>query len=94
MEQRCKKGIVVAEFQNVYPTSGSGGLFVDTSGTLYTVDTYNSSITRWPQGALQGTTILSVDIQWAYSSDLAYDSRGNLYVVNRRNYSIQRFSIQ
>jgi sugar lactone lactonase YvrE len=95
-DKGVKKGTMIAEIGNNtrrLQWDGPGGLFVDTSGTLYVVDRSNGSIIRWPQGASQGTVILGGNGQLHFSSDLGYDSRGNLYFVGN-NYSIQRFSIQ
>ncbi|CAM4864788.1 unnamed protein product [Rotaria socialis] len=77
------------------------GIFVDTFGTLYVVDTWNHRVMRWTQGdKKQGTVILGGNgqgggaNQFQYPIGLSFDRHGNLYVADELNNRVQRFSIE
>ncbi|CAM4814386.1 unnamed protein product [Rotaria magnacalcarata] len=101
----AKEGIVVAGGQGegnaltqlFYPQ----GLFVDTLGTLYVADSRNNRVMRWTQGdKKQGTVIVGGNglgeggNQFNAPKGLSFDRHGNLYVVDRDNHRVQRFSIE
>ncbi|CAF1543565.1 unnamed protein product [Rotaria sp. Silwood1] len=76
------------------------GLFVDTMGTIYVVDSANHRVMRWTKGATQGTVIVGGHGQGAGAnqlctpSGLSFDRQGNLYVVDTWNNRVQFFSIE
>ncbi|CAM4759515.1 unnamed protein product [Rotaria magnacalcarata] len=101
----AKEGIVVAGGQgggdSLTQLHYPNGLFVDTLGTLYVTEYGNSRVMRWTQGdKKQGTVIVGGNGQGAeanqfhYPVDLSFDRHGNLYVVDRNNHRVQRFSIE
>ena len=55
---------------------------------------------RWPQGAKQGTVIVGGNGQGAGANQFnllrgfSFDQHGNLYVADRNNHRIQRFSLE
>ncbi|CAF5215909.1 unnamed protein product, partial [Rotaria magnacalcarata] len=63
-------------------------------------DTSNHRVMRWTQGAKQGTVIVGGNGQGAGANqfnnpmDLSFDQHGNLYVADRSNDRVQRFSIE
>ncbi|CAM4864784.1 unnamed protein product [Rotaria socialis] len=100
-----KLGIVVAGGQGkgnaLTQLSDHQGIFVDTFGTLYVVDTWNHRVMRWTQGdKKQGTVILGGNgqgggaNQFQYPIGLSFDRHGNLYVADELNNRVQRFSIE
>ncbi|CAF2149703.1 unnamed protein product [Rotaria magnacalcarata] len=101
----AKEGMVVAGGQG----QGSAltqlyrprGLFVDTLGTLYVADSGNHRVMRWTQGDnKQGTVIVGGNGYGAGANQfnglrgLSFDRHGNLYVADRNNNRVQRFSIE
>ncbi|CAF4620083.1 unnamed protein product, partial [Rotaria socialis] len=76
------------------------GLLVDTVGTLYVAAHGNDRVTRWTQGAKQGTVIVGGNGQGAGVNQfkgptgLSFDRHGNLYVVDFFNNRVQRFSLE
>ncbi|CAF4942246.1 unnamed protein product, partial [Rotaria socialis] len=101
----AKEGIAVAGGQGGgsalaqlhYPD----GIFVDTLGTLYVADSSNHRVMRWTQGGKkQGTVVVSGNgqgegaNQFQYLRGLSFDRQGNLYVVDKDNNRVQRFSIE
>ncbi|CAF1345698.1 unnamed protein product, partial [Rotaria magnacalcarata] len=68
--------------------------------TLYVGEYENHRVTRWIQGANQGTVIAGGNRQGAGANQftvptgLSFDRRGNLYVVDYGNHRVQRFSIE
>ncbi|CAM2699256.1 unnamed protein product [Rotaria socialis] len=77
------------------------GIFVDTLGTLYVADRGNHRIMRWIQeDKKQGTVIVDGNgpgagaNQFSNPVGLSFDRHGNLYVADRDNYRVQRFSIE
>ncbi|CAF3233317.1 unnamed protein product, partial [Rotaria socialis] len=101
----AKEGIVVAGGQGYgnaltqfyYPN----GIFVDTWGTLYVADSSNNRVMRWAQGdKKRGTVIVGGNGIGAGANQfndpvgLSFDRHGNLYVADRDNYRVQRFSIE
>ncbi|CAF3404196.1 unnamed protein product [Rotaria socialis] len=101
----AKEGIVVAGGQGQgnaltqfnYPE----GIVVDTLGTLYVADSENHRVMRWTQGdKKQGTVTVGGNGQGAganqlnFVRSLSFDRHGNLYVVDRDNERVQRFSIE
>ncbi|CAF1319197.1 unnamed protein product [Rotaria magnacalcarata] len=100
----AKEGIVIAGGQGkgsaltqlYYPR----GIFVDTLGTLYVADSGNHRVMRWTQGDnKQGTVIVGGNGEGAGANQLnrpeglSFDRLGNLYVADRDNHRVQRFSI-
>ncbi|CAF4961886.1 unnamed protein product [Rotaria socialis] len=101
----AKEGIVVAGGQGpgsaLTQLFGPEGIFVDTLGTLYVADSSNHRVMRWSQGdKKQGTVIVGgngygvganqFNVPWG----LSFDRHGNLYVADRDNHCVQRFSIE
>ncbi|CAF5222153.1 unnamed protein product [Rotaria magnacalcarata] len=77
------------------------GLFVDTLDTFYVADCYNYRVMRWTQGdKKQGSLIVGGDRkgeganQFSFPIGLSFDRHGNLYVADRDNNRVQRFSIE
>ncbi|CAF3383773.1 unnamed protein product [Rotaria socialis] len=77
------------------------GLFVDTLDTFYVADCYNYRVMRWTQGdKKQGTLVVGGDRrgeganQFNFPIGLSFDRHGNLYVADRDNNRVQRFSIE
>ncbi|CAF1357878.1 unnamed protein product, partial [Rotaria magnacalcarata] len=77
------------------------GLFVDSVGTLYVVDSWNYRVMRWTQGDKKEGTIIAGGNgtgaganQFNYPVGLSFDRHGNLYVVDSNNNRVQRFSIE
>ncbi|CAF4629799.1 unnamed protein product, partial [Rotaria socialis] len=77
------------------------GIFVDTLGTLYVADFGNHRVMRWTQGdKKQGTVVVGGNDEGAganqfnYLVGLSFDRHGNLYVVDRDNHRVHRFSIE
>lgn len=78
----------------------SVGLTVDTAGTLYVADTYNSRVLKFPPGstgATNGVTVAggngkgSAANQLANPTGICLDRNGNLFVADRGNNRIQEF---
>ncbi|CAF3322010.1 unnamed protein product [Rotaria socialis] len=76
-------------------------IFVDTLGTLYVADSGNHRVMRWTQGdKKQGTVVVgghgqgAGENQFNYPWGLSFDRHGNLYVADRYNHRVQRFSIE
>ncbi|CAF3384280.1 unnamed protein product [Rotaria socialis] len=99
------EGIVVAGGQgygnDLTELSFPNEIFVDTLGTLYVADTRNDRVMRWTQGdKKQGTVIVDGNDLGAGANEfndphgLSFDRHGNLYVVDRDNNRVQRFSIE
>ncbi|CAF2112125.1 unnamed protein product, partial [Rotaria magnacalcarata] len=63
-------------------------------------DSYNHRVMRWTQGAKQGTVVVGGNgggagaNQLKYPRGLSFDRYGNLYVADRDNARVQRFSIE
>ncbi|CAF3287681.1 unnamed protein product, partial [Rotaria socialis] len=81
--------------------SHPNGIFVDTLGTLYVADSWNHRVMRWTQGdKKQGTVIVGGNgegegaNQFNVPIGLSFDRHGNLYVADRNNNRVQRFSIE
>ncbi|CAF4119142.1 unnamed protein product [Rotaria sp. Silwood2] len=78
-----------------YPDS----VIVDELGTVYVTDTDHDRIVRWPRGATSGSVIAgghgegSQSDQLSSPTDLAFDLDGNLYVVDSKNFRVQKFAI-
>ncbi|CAF1367383.1 unnamed protein product, partial [Rotaria magnacalcarata] len=100
----AKEGIVIAgghgQGNALTQLSYPSGLFVDTLGTLYVADSSNHRVMRWTQGdKKQGTVIVGGSgygagaNQLKYPRGLSFDRLGNLYVADRDNHRVQRFSI-
>ncbi|CAF3077506.1 unnamed protein product [Rotaria socialis] len=101
----AKESIVVAGGQGegnaVTQLSYPNGLFVDMLGTLYVVDSWNHRVMRWTQrDKKQGTIIVGGNCkgeganQFSGPIGLSFDRHGNLYVVDRDNNRVQRFSME
>ncbi|CAF3383793.1 unnamed protein product [Rotaria socialis] len=101
----AKEGIVVAGGQGygsaLTQLSFPNGIFVDTLGTLYVADEGNHRVMRWTQGdKKEGTVVVGGNgqgegaNQFSYPYGLSSDRHGNLYVVDRDNHRVQRFSIK
>ncbi|CAF1501882.1 unnamed protein product, partial [Rotaria magnacalcarata] len=99
------KGIAIAGKQGqgnaLTQLSYPNGIFVDALGTLYVADSGNNRVLRWTQGdRKQDTIIVGGNSEGAGANqlntiiDLSFDWHGNLYVVDERNYRVQRFSIK
>ncbi|CAF3222397.1 unnamed protein product [Rotaria socialis] len=64
------------------------------------VDTLNNRVMRWHQEAGHGTMIVGGNDsgtganQFNLLDNLSFDRYGNLYVVDRNNHRVQRFSIE
>ncbi|CAF2073151.1 unnamed protein product, partial [Rotaria magnacalcarata] len=101
----AKEGIVVAGEQGL----GSAltqlyhprGLFVDALGTLYVADSGNHRVMRWTQGDNKQGTVLAGGNgagaganQFSSPVGLSFDRHGNLYVADRDNHRVQRYSIK
>ncbi|CAF3361960.1 unnamed protein product [Rotaria socialis] len=100
-----KKGIVVAGGQDVgdalIQLSHPNGIFADTLGTLYVADERNHRVMRWTQGDKKhGTVIVGGNGEGAEANQFnvpygfSFDRHGNLYVADRDNHRVQRFSIE
>ncbi|CAF3395289.1 unnamed protein product [Rotaria socialis] len=77
------------------------GIFVDTMDTLYVADLGNHRVMRWTQGdKKQGAVIVGGNGSGAGENKfsgpvgLSFDRHGNLYVADRDNARVQRFSIK
>ncbi|CAF3373078.1 unnamed protein product [Rotaria socialis] len=101
----AKEGIVVAGGQGegnaLTQLKNPQGIFVDTLGTLYVADSANHRVMRWTQGdKKQGTVIVGGNGQGEGANQfnipvgLSFDRQGNLYVADRNNNRVQRFSIE
>ncbi|CAF4722576.1 unnamed protein product, partial [Rotaria socialis] len=101
----AKEGIVVAGGQGcgnaLTQLHWANGIFVDTLGTLYVADTGNHRVMRWTKGNKnQGTVIVGGNgygagaNQFYFPYGLSFDRHGNLYVADRDNSRVQRFSIE
>ncbi|CAF4569560.1 unnamed protein product, partial [Rotaria socialis] len=101
----AKEGIVVAGGQGegnaLTQLKNPQGIFVDTLGTLYVADSANHRVMRWTQGdKKQGTVIVGGNgkeagaNQFNFPAGLSFDRQGNLYVADRNNNRVQRFSIE
>jgi sugar lactone lactonase YvrE len=100
----AEEGIVVAGHQGqgdaLTQLDHPQGLFVDTLGTLYVADSWNTRIMRWTEGAEEGTVITGIDgkgqgaHQFDVPMDLSFDQNGNLYVADIWNHRVQRFSLE
>ncbi|CAF3675343.1 unnamed protein product, partial [Rotaria socialis] len=101
----AKEGIVAAGGQGkgtaLTQLSHPYGIFVDTLGTLYVADSWNHRVMRWTQGdKKQGAVIVGGNglgagaNQFNFPIGLSFDRHGNLYVVDRDNHRVQRFSIE
>ncbi|CAF3702546.1 unnamed protein product [Rotaria socialis] len=101
----AKESIVVAGGQGegnaVTQLSYPNGLFVDMLGTLYVVDSWNHRVMRWTQrDKKQGTIIVGGNCKGEGANQfngpigLSFDRHGNLYVVDRDNNRVQRFSME
>ncbi|CAF3592033.1 unnamed protein product [Rotaria socialis] len=101
----AKEGIVVAGGQGqgnaLTQLSLPNGIFVDTLGTLYVADSENHRVMRWTQAdKKQGTIIVGGNgegegaNQFNCPVSLSFDRHGNLYVADRNNNRVQRFSIE
>ncbi|CAF4576217.1 unnamed protein product, partial [Rotaria magnacalcarata] len=101
----AKEGIVVVGGQSqgnaLTQLSSLQGIFVDTLGTLYVVDSLNDLVTRWTQGdKKQDTVIVGGKVRGAGENQfnvpigLSFDRQGNLYVVDWNNNRVQRFYIE
>ncbi|CAF3308487.1 unnamed protein product, partial [Rotaria socialis] len=77
-------------------------LVIDTLGTLYVADSWNHRVMRCTQGdkQKQGAVIVGGNGQGAGANQfnfpfgLSFDRHGNLYVADRDNNRVQRFSIE
>ncbi|CAF3289841.1 unnamed protein product [Rotaria socialis] len=101
----AKEGIVVAGGQGqgnaLTQLSYPNGISVDTLGTLYVADSHNNRVMRWTQGGKkQGTISVGGNGEGAEANQfnfpigLSFDRHGNLYVTDRDNNRVQRFSIE
>ncbi|CAF3502140.1 unnamed protein product [Rotaria socialis] len=104
-DKGANEGIVVAggqgEGSSLTQLKYPNGIFVDTLGTLYVADFGNHRVMRWTQGdKKQGTVVVGGNDEGAganqfnYLVGLSFDRHGNLYVVDRDNHRVQRFSIE
>jgi sugar lactone lactonase YvrE len=78
------------------------GLFVDTSNsnTIYVADTYNHRIQMWPTGAASGVTVAGITSYYGnglnqlwYPQTLMIDNNQNMFIVDRGNYRIMKWTI-
>ncbi|CAF3046852.1 unnamed protein product [Rotaria socialis] len=103
--KRATEGIVVAGGEGggnaLTQLYHPHGLFVDTLDTFYVADCYNYRVMRWTQGdKKQGTLVVGGDRrgeganQFNFPIGLSFDRHGNLYVADRDNNRVQRFSIE
>jgi sugar lactone lactonase YvrE len=63
-------------------------------GTLYASEAGNNRVTRWSQGAQEGTVIVGEDAQLSDPEGLFFDRQGNFYVADCSKHRVQRFSTQ
>ncbi|CAF1097674.1 unnamed protein product [Adineta steineri] len=75
------------------------GLVVDCFGTLYVADSFNHRVMRWIPGSKPQVTVIVGESgrgaganQFNNPVGLSFNRRQDLYVVDRDNYRIQRFS--
>jgi sugar lactone lactonase YvrE len=91
----AKEGVIVAGYNLIQSPQS---VIVDRMGTVYVVD-YANHITRWLKGSTSGSIIIggqgggSETAQLSDPTDLVFDRRGNLYVVDRDSNRIQMFAI-
>ncbi|CAF4963749.1 unnamed protein product [Rotaria socialis] len=101
----AKEGFVVAGGQGqgnaLTQLYCPNGIFVDTLGTLYVADTLNHRVMRWTQGDKKQSTVIVGGNGWGEGANqfsipygLSFDRHGNLYVADRDNSRVQRFSIE
>jgi sugar lactone lactonase YvrE len=103
--QGAKEGICVAGGQDfgedLTHLWSPSGIIVDKQGTMYIADSQNHRVVRWVKDkeAYEGELIAGGEGQGekAYQFDepksLYIDKLGDLYVVDRNNHRVQRFSI-
>jgi len=84
--------------QFYYPS----GLFIDTSNAnaIYVADTYNHRIQMWLTGATSGMTVAGITgdygnglNQLQYPQTLMIDNNQNMFIVDRGNYRIMKWTI-
>ena len=75
-------------------------VFVDPLDTVYVADCGNARVMRWCNGATQGNVIVGGNGEGEQANQLnsptglSFDRHGNLYVAERGNERVQRFSIE
>ena len=94
----AKKGTIIAggkgKGDGLEQLSGPMGLMVDSSGILYVAEEGNKRITSWPPFTDRSRIIIGEAAEFSSPVDLSFDHNNNLYVSDRDNHRIQRFSIR
>lgn len=97
----AREGIVVAggrgEGNSLKQLHSPSGIVVDQFGTIYVADYYNNRVVRWLKGATEGSIVVAGDGQanaLSQPSDLSFDHRNNLYVVEWNNHRVQKFNLE
>ncbi|CCH53048.1 Tripartite motif-containing protein 71 AltName: Full=Lin-41 homolog [Fibrisoma limi BUZ 3] len=100
--QFCPNGTTVAGGNGIGSApnqlSFPGGLFVDSSGNVYVVDTSNDRIQKWAPGASAGVTVAGGNGEGSAPNQLFspygvfVDMLGNVYVADASNNRIQRWA--
>ena len=76
----------------------SGGICVDTAGSVYVADILNNRIQKWAKGAATGVTVAggngqgSAANQLNHPRDVFVDAAGNIYVSDGTNHRIQKWA--
>jgi hypothetical protein len=101
----AKEGIVVAggkgQGKELTQLNCPRGLWVDEMGKVYADEGENNHrVTRWPKGESRGSVVVggngcgNATNQFKRPSEVSFDRRGNMYVVDFDNHRVQRFKLE
>jgi sugar lactone lactonase YvrE len=101
----AKEGIVVAggkeQGKELTQLNCPRRLWVDEMGRVYVAEGGNNHrVTRWPKGETRGIVVVSgngcgnATNQFKRPSEVSFDRRRNMYVVDFDNHGVQRFKLE